>query len=459
MLTSLLDGQADDCVLADGARIGIVGGGPAGSFFAYFVSRMAASTGLGLRVDLFEPRHFTHAGPAGCNHCGGVVSESLVQLLAAEGIVLPAGVVQRGIDTYVLHMDVGEVSIEAASLQKRIAAVYRGNGPREPPGAEVCGFDRFMIDLAASMGARIHRQAVSGIRWREGRPEIVTVDGKCSTYELVAVAVGVNSRSLESLARAAVPYAPPATMKTFICEFHLGREAVEQHLGSSMHVFLLDLPRLEFAALIPKGEFATLCMLGQDIDEALVAQFLSAPQVAGCFPGSVVPPPACHCFPRINVRAAVQPYADRIVWLGDSSACKLYKDGIGSAYKTAKSAATTAVFHGVAASDFDRRFRRECDTLRRDNSIARLIFAATKLIQKAKPLRHGVLRMVQREQGRPAQRRHMSNMLWDVFTGSAPYGDILLRSCHPEFPAQFAWNLAAGNATAALRAVHRRWHP
>ena len=43
-------------------------------------------------VDIYEPRSFGRCGPAGCNHCGGIVSELLVQILAAEGIRLPRGV-------------------------------------------------------------------------------------------------------------------------------------------------------------------------------------------------------------------------------------------------------------------------------------------------------------------------------------------------------------------------------
>ena len=37
-----------------------------------------------------------------------------------------------------------------------------------------------------------------------------------------------------------------------------------------MHVFLLDIPRLEVAAIIPKGDYMSLCLLGADIDSALV---------------------------------------------------------------------------------------------------------------------------------------------------------------------------------------------
>ena len=83
--------------LEDGAMIAVVGGGPAGSFFSYFLLGMAEAVDLRVTVDIYEPRHFTHSGPAGCNHCGGIISESLVQILATEGISLPPSVVQRGI--------------------------------------------------------------------------------------------------------------------------------------------------------------------------------------------------------------------------------------------------------------------------------------------------------------------------------------------------------------------------
>lgn len=42
---------------------------------------------LDLHVDIYEPRDFTKPGPAGCNMCGGIVSESLVQALAVEGVL------------------------------------------------------------------------------------------------------------------------------------------------------------------------------------------------------------------------------------------------------------------------------------------------------------------------------------------------------------------------------------
>ena len=98
--------------LKDGSRIAVIGGGPAGSYFTYFLLDMADMLDIDLQVDVYEPRDYRCVGPGSCNMCGGIISESLVQILATEGINLPSTVVQRGIDSYILHMDVGSVRID-----------------------------------------------------------------------------------------------------------------------------------------------------------------------------------------------------------------------------------------------------------------------------------------------------------------------------------------------------------
>ena len=69
-------------MLENGMRIAVVGGGPAGSFFSYFLLEMAKETGIQVELDIYEPRDFSRQGPAGCNMCGGIASEALVQELA-----------------------------------------------------------------------------------------------------------------------------------------------------------------------------------------------------------------------------------------------------------------------------------------------------------------------------------------------------------------------------------------
>src|SRR5512134_1690015 len=177
-LATLAPPRPEEILLDDGSRVAIVGGGPAGSFFGYFLLRMSEAMGIrDLAVDIYEPRLFRHCGPAGCNHCGGIISETLVQHLATEGIRLPGPVIQRGIDSYMLHMDVGSVRIETPLREKRIAAVYRGNGPRRSASLDVMGFDRLLLDIAKAEGARLQHRLVDGIRFESGRPRILTPDG------------------------------------------------------------------------------------------------------------------------------------------------------------------------------------------------------------------------------------------------------------------------------------------
>ncbi len=110
--------------LENGSRVAVMGGGPAGSFFSYFLLELAEKAGIGLKVDIYEPRDFSIPAPRGCNMCAGVISETLVQNLATEGIALPASVVQKAINSYVLHTDLGSQRIDAAFHEKRIGAMF-----------------------------------------------------------------------------------------------------------------------------------------------------------------------------------------------------------------------------------------------------------------------------------------------------------------------------------------------
>lgn len=140
--------------LTDNSRVAVIEGGHAGSFFSYFLLALAERVGLDLHLDIFESRDFFQAGPSGCNMCGGIVSESLIQTLATEGIDLPPTVIQRGINSYLLHMDVGSVKIETPLNEKRIGAVHRGAGPKgskHPFGDRLvfigdCGISRLYKD-------------------------------------------------------------------------------------------------------------------------------------------------------------------------------------------------------------------------------------------------------------------------------------------------------------------------
>ncbi len=431
--------------LQDGSRIAVIGAGPAGSMFSYFLLKMAEVVGPDVSVDIFEPRQFCHRGPAGCNHCGGIVSESLVQRLATEGIMLPDDVVQRGIESYTLHMDVGDVEIATPLAEKRIAAIYRGNGPLHSEPLDSQSFDGYLLGLAQQKGAKIIPRLVTNLHREDELLRVQCADQHCDAYDLVVMATGVNSRLMEILEHQTQELHRPGRTKTFICEFHLGADVIRETFGPSMHVFYLDIPRLKFAALIPKGDYVTLCLLGTDIDDELMAQFFNSPEVKNCFPGGTVPGHVCHCYPRINIKAARPGYADRVVMIGDSGTTRLFKDGIGAAYRTAKAAAKTALFHGVSAEDFKKHYAPVCSAIDFDNQVGKVVFGFGTLVQRARFARRGVLRMTANEQKQTSRPQRMSGVLWDLFTGSAPYTDVFWRTLHPAYIGSLFWNLLAGN--------------
>lgn len=431
-----------DVTLDDGSRVGVIGGGPAGSLFAYFLLTFAERMDLGLAVDIYEPRDFSKPGPGGCNMCGGIVSESLVQALAVEGIDLPTTVVQRGIDSYVLHTADSSVRIDTPLREKRIAAVHRGGGPRDEEEVDWGGLDGHLLNLAQGLGANVIPARVGEAAWEEGRPQVRLKDAS-QRYDLLVGATGVNSSGWELFEGLGLAYERPKTTKAYITELNLGAEAIAQHFGNSMHIFLLDVPRLDCAAIIPKGRFLTVCLLGQDIDRELIGAFFESAPVRRCFPTGWDPAEgACHCSPKINIREAARPFGDRVVLVGDCGVTRLYKDGIGAAYRTAKAAARTAVFSGVSAADFEKHYWPVYRSIAGDNRFGRLTFGVVHWIKALGPLVRGTVKMARREQTSPGAARRMSIVLWDMFTGSAPYRDTFFSTLNPRFLGRFAWESA-----------------
>jgi hypothetical protein len=75
-----------------------------------------------------------------------------------------------------------------------------------------------------------------------------------------------------------------------------------------------------------------------------------------------------------------------------------------------------------------------------DNRIGKFIFFATGIIQNSGLLKRGILSLVKNEQLKDAGQRKMSAVLWDTFTGSAPYKSILIRFTNPRLLGNFVWH-------------------
>lgn len=444
--------KTPDVVLQNNARVAVMGAGPAGSLFSYFLLDLANKVDLNLHVDIYEPRDFSLAGPPGCNMCAGIISESLVQMLAVEGINLPPSVVQRGMDSYVLHTEAGEALLETPALEKRIGAVFRGAGPFGIKNSEWNSFDGFLLDQATHKGANLIRSRVDDVSRVEAGVLVKPRGAQALPYDFLAVATGVNTRALKLFEPLETRFQEPGVTKTYVREYFAGRENIEAYLGQhTIHFFLLDLPNLDFAAVVPKGNYITVCILGKDLNDEVFEKFLNTSAVKGCMPPGWQPEQfVCHCAPRINITGAVHPFADRMVFLGDSAISRLYKDGIGAAYRAAKYAATTVVFHGIGQQDLEAHYWQMVKSMEFDNRVGKIIFNIVSPMKTLKFAMRGIVRMVVAEQSKVPDQRRMSKIMWDMFTGSAPYRDIFYRFFHPAFLLRFFWYVSASLFTGRL---------
>jgi hypothetical protein len=254
-------------------------------------------------------------------------------------------------------------------------------------------------------------------------------------YDLVVGAAGLNKITLELFATLCPSLTLPKTTKAYICEYKLGDKITDKYFGNSMHVFLLNVPKIKFGAIIPKGDYVTMVLLGENINKEIVNNFLHSTSVRNCFPSHLEMDQinSCQCYPSINTGGARFAYHDRIILIGDSSSTKLYKNGIGAAYITGKAAATTALFMGISKSDFHKYYRPICREMDRDNRIGKFIFSVSSIIQKSDMIKSGMMKVVADEQRKPRHQRHISSALWDIYTGSASYSNILLRCLNPIF--------------------------
>ncbi len=437
------DFSSEHFLLQDGSKIAVIGGGPAGSFFTYFALDFAERLGTEISVDIYEPKDFSCAGPKGCNNCGGIVSESLIQALATEGVVLSSDVIRRGIESYTLHLEQGSTIIETPFNEQRIAAMFRGIGPLESDDKDGESFDNYLLDLCKKSGAKVVPDRVlAAIRTADG-VTLTTKNEQKARYDLVVGAVGLNAKTLDIFKSICPSFVPPETTKTYISEFKMDPELIDKHFGNSMHVFLLNLPNIKFGALIPKGSFVTLVLLGNDITKEIAASFVNSDAVRRLFPPEInlddITP--CKCFPSINVKGAKMAYDDRVVLVGDSASSKLYKNGVGAAYITGKAAANTAIFNGISAAAFKKYYQPVCTNLERDNVLGKFIFSVTGIIQKSHLLKSAMLALVISEQRKKNTNRRMSSVLWDTFTGSAAYKNIFLRFLNPLLLIPLIWSI------------------
>ncbi len=418
--------------LRDGAHVAVIGGGPAGTLFAHFLLREAESVGLRLHVTIYDGKGFAEPGLRGCNQSAGVVARNFADEVRAAGIGLPANVVQRRISGYWLETDVGSVRLEPPDEREEIVTVYRGNGPRGATFRNNVSFDDHLLAFVRSEGVRVVPCNVSALKLPRSASEPCVVAFKqeerteWEAAELVVGAFGVNSQFAGYVARLGIGYQPPATVGSIQAEARLGHEAVDAYFGDAIAVYFLDLPGVRHAALTPKHDYVTMTLIGEGVAEGQLRALLEHQVVRRRLAGrDLTTELACRCRPRVLVSSAGQPYADRIVMIGDAAVSRLYKNGLQSSLITARAAAAVAARYGVSRQAFGRHYFQVCRAIAEDNQWGRFLFSLHSRFTRSPQIMRRLLLTIQREQAeRPPGDRPACAIMWEILSGTRPYAQI-----------------------------------
>ena len=353
--------------IATGSKIAIIGGGPAGSFFALHLLHYAKEHGIQPDITIYQERSFDELGPKGCKGCAGILSMSLLKNLGELGLTIPEEIIQRKIDHYTVHSPYISITISNPEKELQIVSVYRGGGPRISDYGHPISFDGWLLGQARRHGARVENQAVTRIYL--GQEVGIEVASEKLVYDLVVLTSGVNTKPIPILG---LEYVPPKTQIMAQDELYAGNDQVESRLGGAAHAFLIPHSGLIFGTLVPKGPFINVSVLSRREHPMSVNTFLSYDLVRSVLPDHYEH--SCGCRPRAVVSSARSYYDDKFVAIGDAAVSRLYKDGIGSSLLTAREAARTVIYKGLSRQDFSAHYEPLCSGIDRDNQYGRLLF-------------------------------------------------------------------------------------
>ncbi len=410
--------------IVNGSKIAIIGGGPAGSFFALYLLHYTEESGIRPDITIYQERDFDELGPKGCKGCAGILSMSLLKNLDELRLAVPEEIIQRKIDHYSVHSPYTSISISNPERERQIFSIYRGGGPRISDYKNSISFDGWLLREVQKLGVKVENQRVTGVYL--GDTAQIEVASKKMDFELVVLATGVNAPMTPVTG---LNYIPPPTRTMAQQELHAGTTQVEARLGKAAHAFLIPHSEIIFGTLVPKGPFINVSVLGSGKKPVTAASFLKYDIVREVLPQQYSL--ACSCQPKAVVGPAYNYYGDRFVAIGDCAVSRLYKDGIGSSLLTARAAAHTAINYGIARQDFEKHYRPLCQSINYNNRWGRLLFSINNLNKNSRVFLFTQQRLISNEQYNARGAQRFTKAAWGMFSGNYSYTSIARQVFHP----------------------------
>lgn len=369
------------------------------------------TSGTDITVFLFEPKRFGEHH----NQCLGVLSPPLLTILAKDFCVeLPRALIQREISGYVLACPSNEVILDCECEAEVSHAVRRVQ------------FDAFLLETALRRGVNFIGSRVTDI---EVSRDYVMVYSDSGNWRVDAVigAFGLD-RAASDVFRKRTAYRPPDPIETVVTKIHpAGMDRISDLLSDRIYVYLPSIRRIEFGALVPKGNHISVVIAGKDVRSVDMDDFLGLPEVktrlpqgcsaSGYFKGS---------FP-LGLAKGI--YGDRYVVVGDAAGLvRPFKGkGVNTALLTGKLAASTMLEKGVSARSL-RSFYEGCAEFKADVLYGRFmrflaVFTSNHLSMD---------RVIALAKRRPDVRQ----ALFDCVSGSRSFKDIVRGNLNLPFVAQ-----------------------
>src|SRR5512134_2938261 len=230
--------------LRDGASVGVIGAGPAGTFFTLHLLSFLGAKGRAASVSLIDRKKFSHSGPSGCNMCAGAIGPAMVEKIRGFSLPFDGRVIRGTADGYEIH---GRgVSVTVRHPEKReIYTVFRGGGPVRS-SQEARSFDQFLLDAATNRGAEYLNERVEGIEKASAGYRVTFAGGAKHDFDFLVGAFGVNSGLSWKLP---FGYRPPKTWHTVQAEIPAGAEFIAQRLRNRIHIIPAWSKRIRFLAI------------------------------------------------------------------------------------------------------------------------------------------------------------------------------------------------------------------
>lgn len=410
--------------LPDGSSIGVIGAGPAGTFFALHLLEMLRERGRSVGITLIDRKTFDSAGPSGCNMCAGAIGAGMMEKLADLGLSIDDRVIRRIADGYEIHgMD---ISVNVVNPERgAIYTVFRGGGPVQSTGSRK-SFDQFLLDAALERGAEFLHTRVERIEPVPGGFRLGFPHGKVRKFDFLVGAFGVNTTIFGSLD---IPYVPPSTWHTVQAEVPADDETIVQRLRNRIHILPAVGKRIRFLAITPKDDFLTLTGIGEHVRiRDLRREIEENRALASLLPTNVRI--LCHCHPQVPVGVGKHPYSDRIAIIGDAFISRYLKNGIESAHDTARLLAGAILDHGVSGPELREYFYRPCvRRFRYDNRWGKVLFGIYEIVLRKSRFSDAYLKGVEGEG--TGMGGTQARILWSVFAGDAPYREIAREAFTP----------------------------